>query len=113
MQAVRHSSSHRVARKLALILLSLIGLSMALQAQDRVPRPEFESDYRYPILNTPEPRAKLLEYLDVGALVLSIGVATFFALKKRSRTGLFIMSLFSIAYFPPWWMGGSPVLLWA
>ena len=68
-------------------------------AQDRFPRPEFESGYDYPTNQLPTQRAPGWEYFDVAILIGALIVTTRLALKKRSRQGLIWMSLFSLAYF--------------
>jgi ferredoxin len=68
-------------------------------AQDRFPRPEFESGHVYPTNQMPVPRAPVWEYFDVVVLIAALAVTTWLALKKRSRQGLVWMSLFSLAYF--------------
>ncbi len=68
-------------------------------AQDRFPRPEFESGYEYPVNQLPKHRSPVMEYIDVAVLIAALSVTTWLALKKRSRQGLIWMSLFSLAYF--------------
>ncbi|MBC8486334.1 MAG: 4Fe-4S binding protein [Bacteroidetes bacterium] len=80
-----------------LILLTLNVFDSA--AQQRFPKPEFETGHTQPPTLTPEPRAELLEIIDVGVLILSLSLITWFILKKRSRKGVFWMSIFSIVYF--------------
>ena len=70
-----------------------------LFAQDRFPRPEFESGYIYPTNQLPLQRALVWEYLDVAVLIAALSLTTWLALKKRSREGLIWMSVFSLAYF--------------
>jgi NAD-dependent dihydropyrimidine dehydrogenase PreA subunit len=70
-----------------------------LIAQDRFPRPEFESGYQYPVHQLPLHRAQWLEYLDVGVLLAALSLSAWLALKKRSRTGLVWVAVFSLAYF--------------
>jgi NosR/NirI family nitrous oxide reductase transcriptional regulator len=72
---------------------------MVLYAQDRFPRPEFESGHVYPTNQMPTPRAPGWEYLDVIVLIGALIMTTWLALKKRSRQGLIWMSVFSLAYF--------------
>ena len=72
---------------------------MVLLAQDRFPRPEFESGHVYPTNQMPTPRAPGWEYFDVLVLIGALIVTTWLALKKRSRQGLIWMSVFSLAYF--------------
>jgi ferredoxin len=70
-----------------------------LFAQDRFPRPEFESGYAYPTNQLPLQRAPGWEYFDVAVLIAALSLTTWLALKKRSRQGLIWMSVFSLAYF--------------
>ena len=70
-----------------------------LFAQDRFPRPEFESGYEYPEHQLPKQRALAWEYIDVGVLIAALSLASWLALKKRSRQGLVWLSVFSLAYF--------------
>lgn len=68
-------------------------------AQDRFPRPEFESGYVYPENQLPKQRDPIWEYFDVAVLVAALSVTSWLAIKKRSRQGLVWMSVFSLAYF--------------
>lgn len=68
-------------------------------AASRFPPPEFESNYTMPNLTTPAGRAGWLEYLDVGVLAIALGIATWLALKKRSRAGVIGLSFASLLYF--------------
>jgi NosR/NirI family nitrous oxide reductase transcriptional regulator len=70
-----------------------------LYAQQRFPRPEFESGYQYPLDQLPNQRGPLWEYIDVAVLIAALSVTSWLALKKRSRQGLIWVSLFSLAYF--------------
>jgi polyferredoxin len=74
-------------------------LSVVTFAQQRFPRPDFESDYQSPSLLTPEPRQGWMEYLDVFILLIVLSLATWFVLKKRSRKGVLYLSLFTLIYF--------------
>lgn len=69
-----------------------------LQAQ-RFPKPEFESGYVQAETQIYTPRDGLLEYMDVFVLILALSIVTWLVLKKRSRAGVFWMSIFSILYF--------------
>jgi formate hydrogenlyase subunit 6/NADH:ubiquinone oxidoreductase subunit I len=70
-----------------------------LFAQQRFPRPEFESGYTYPTQQLVNQRGPLWEYMDVAVLVGALLLTTWLALKKRSRQGLIWVSVFSLAYF--------------
>lgn len=89
-------------RKQIIVILFLIftGLQFsAAFAQQRFPKPEFESGHTQPPTLMPDARAPFLEYLDIFVLLASLSIVTWLVLKKRSRLGVFWMSLFSIAYF--------------
>ena len=91
------------------ILFSIIILLFAgffpLSAEDRFPRPEFQQGYELPETTTPSPLNNLFNYLDTAVLVILLLLVSYFALKRRSRTGIFICSLFSIIYFGFWKKG--------
>jgi len=82
-----------------IIFIFLLFWHMVLFAQDRFPRPEFESGHVYPTNQMPTHRAPGWEYFDVVVLIGALIVTTWLALKKRSRQGLIWMSVFSLAYF--------------
>ena len=87
-------------KKLPYILLFImLAWHAVLFAQDRFPRPEFESGYEYPEHQLPKQRALAWEYIDVGVLIAALSLASWLALKKRSRQGLVWLSVFSLAYF--------------
>ncbi len=68
-------------------------------AQQRFPKPEFETGYEQPDPSTPEPRLQALEYFDVALLLAVLSLATWLALNKRSRRGILWLSVFTLAYF--------------
>ena len=61
--------------------------------------PEFESGHTQPPTLTPAPRSIGLEYLDVAVLLAALSLITWLILKKRSRKGAFLVSVFSLIYF--------------
>lgn len=79
--------------------LTTLLLSFLAQAEQRFPKPEFETGYEQPTVVTPEPRALSLEYIDVIILLLVLSLAAYFALKSRSRRGILLLSIFSLIYF--------------
>lgn len=84
----------------AAILISVVVFLIApVSAEERFPSPEFVSQYQIPRTIHPGVRADLLEYLDVFVLILALAIASYFAIKKRSRNGLYLMTVFSIVYF--------------
>jgi len=87
-------------RKIPYILLFiLLGWHTVLLAQQRFPKPDFESGYIYPEHQFEAPRAIFWQYADVAVLIIAMSFAAWFALKKRSRTGLIWLTVFSLAYF--------------
>jgi NosR/NirI family transcriptional regulator, nitrous oxide reductase regulator len=87
-------------KKLPYILIFLMLIwHTVLFAQDRFPRPEFESGYVYPEHQMPLQRAPVWEYIDLAVLIGALTMASWLALKKRSRQGLVWLSAFSLAYF--------------
>jgi len=81
------------------ILSGFVLLNPNVFAQQRFPKPEFESGYTLPTPTTPEPRSISLEYFDVLILIAVLVMASWFILKARSRKGLFWLSVFSMIYF--------------
>jgi len=81
------------------LLIVFTMLSSLVLAQQRFPKPEFESGYTIPSPTTPEPRSISLEYFDVIILIAVLAMASWFILKARSRKGLFWLSVFSMIYF--------------
>lgn len=81
------------------LLVSSVSSSLAIEAQQRFPKPEFATGYTQPNTTTPLARFQLLEYLDVLILLAVLLISTWFILKKRSRKGVFWVSVFSVLYF--------------
>lgn len=83
-----------------LFILTLLLLSgNMMHAQQRFPKPEFDSGYVQPDPTTPEPRTMALEFFDVLVLLAVLGLASWLAIKRRSRRGLLWLSVFSLIYF--------------
>lgn len=87
--------------KKLLSLLTLFYLLAAnpLYAQQRFPKPEFESGYEQPSVVTPSPRSLAFEYFDVAVLLGVLILASWLVLKKRSRQGILWLSIFTLVYF--------------
>lgn len=80
-------------------MMLLSPLLVLSQVQERFPKPDFQSDYVRPDLLTPAPRAAALEYVDIFVLLAALSLATYFAHKQRSRRNIFLLMVFSLAYF--------------
>jgi ferredoxin len=65
----------------------------------RFPKPEFESGYLQPETLQPAAHAGLLAVVDVIVLAIALTLVTWLVLKKRSRIGVFAVSVLSLVYF--------------
>ncbi|MFC1725572.1 4Fe-4S binding protein [candidate division KSB1 bacterium] len=72
---------------------------VSAQVKERFPKPDFRTNYERPILQTPEPRSQSLEYFDLFILISSLSLASYFALKLRSRRKMFLLMVFNLIYF--------------
>lgn len=84
--------------KISSIIFGLL-ISVVAFAQQRFPRPDFETDYQAPSIEIPEPRHGFMEYLDVFILFIVLSLTTWMVLQKRSRKGILYLSIFSLIYF--------------
>jgi len=84
-------------------IVFFITILMSLQAIDvqaqRFPKPEFDSGHIQPETQVPVPRSDFMEFFDVFVLIVALSVVSWLVLKKRSRRGVFWVSIFSILYF--------------
>ncbi|MGD0655761.1 MAG: 4Fe-4S binding protein [Thermoguttaceae bacterium] len=93
----------KLHRTVLLLVLSLIPAGM-LSAGEVIPLPTFSS-YEIPGTQNPAARAAWLDYLDVAALAAGLSLASYLAIKKRSRRGLFLLTIVSLAWFGFWRKG--------
>ncbi len=82
-----------------LVLLLVILAGDVSLAQQRFPKPEFETSYVQPDPTTPEPRSSEMGYVDVAVLLAVLSLGAWLALRKRSRTGILWLGIFSLVYF--------------
>lgn len=87
-----------------LILYVLMPVLTAF-AENRFPQPQFESGYSLPGISVPAPRVASWELLDVLVLGGALSLAAWLILKKRSRRGVFLLTVFSLLYFGFWRKG--------
>lgn len=88
------------ARGLFIWIWLLLGLGVTvLAAERRFPPPEFETDYVMPTTAVPGPRSVTMQYVDVAVLAGALGLATWLALRRRSRKGVIGLSIFCLVYF--------------
>ena len=94
-----------------LSLIMLAGLTMPVRAGDLVPVPSFTNGYKVPgtkdgpPIQNPVPRPDYREYLDMAALAAGLSLASYLALAKRSRRGLFLLGIASLAWLGFWRKG--------
>jgi len=86
-------------RVLPLVVLAVV--VRAASAQEFIARPEIPG-HEIPTTEFPEPRSGGLEYLDVAVLALALALASYLALVRRSRRGLFALAIMSLAWFGIW-----------
>ena len=85
-------------RKLKTIA-ALVGCWGIAQAQNRFPKPDFESGYQYPDLQYAVPNETLWVILDLLLLVAQMGIVTWALYKRHTRGPIFWVSLISVGYF--------------
>ncbi|MBN2377912.1 MAG: 4Fe-4S binding protein [Sedimentisphaerales bacterium] len=90
---------------ITITLLLLTVFSTAAFAVERFPPPEFDTEYQLPLTTVPPPKPVVQEYLNLAILLTALALASWLALKKRSRRGIFILMIFSLAYFGFWRQG--------
>ncbi len=87
---------------LLLILLVTAVLPVAATAQEMLARPEI-ADYETPDWQArhqqTQPHSLAREYLDVALLAAACAAASYLALVKRSRRGLFVLTILSLVWF--------------
>lgn len=86
------------------VLLALLAWSGPAVAVDRFPRPDFQQ-FQMPEVSKPGPLALVWEYIDVIYLAAALALATWLALVRRSRKGLFVLAMVSLAWLGFWRKG--------
>jgi len=76
-----------------------LSLSKGPGANKRFPPPEFESGYVQPSPTTPAPRQDIYQYIDALVLLAALGISAYLVLKRRSRSAIFALAVFSLLYF--------------
>jgi len=83
---------------LALIIVVLLAQGI-LFAQYQMAPPEFGDSYSLPTPTHPEPRSSLVRILDIALLASGLGLAAWLIHQRRSRKGVILLSIGTIAYF--------------
>lgn len=93
--------------RLLRILMPMLWWSVsapAAWAVERFPPPDF-TDHKLPSTIVPAPSSLVGEYVDVAIVALLLGLATYLALVRRSRRGLFLLAIASLAWLGFWRQG--------
>ena len=85
--------------KISLFLIMLLISFQGVAQKQRFPKPEFGNGYTQPSPITPEPRFLTLEYTDVAVLLIVLSLASWIAIRKRSRKYMLWLSIFTLLYF--------------
>ena len=72
----------------------------------RFPPPQFtETGHVLPLPTEPAVRALWLDYLDIGVLIAALVLVSWLVLRRRSRSGVVGVGIFSVLYFGFWRKG--------
>lgn len=85
--------------KTILLILILLVAFDSVQAQQRFPKPEFKTSYTQPVPDTPLPHGVSRKFVDLTVLLTVMSLTAWFAIRKRWRRGILILSVFSALYF--------------
>ena len=92
--------------RIAVLLLlgtGLVGiLASAAPAAERFALPEFESGYERPTVEAPQPRADATEWVDLAVLAGGLALASYLALRVRSRRWIWLIMFLAFIYFGLW-----------
>ncbi len=88
-----------LSTKILFLLIALISFQALDVLAQRFPKPEFESGHLQPQTQVPLPRSDFMEFFDVFVLIAAMSIVSWLVLKKRSRRGVFWVSIFSLLYF--------------
>lgn len=85
-------------KKLLFTLVSLL-LQVAAFAQNRFPKPDFESGYQYPNIQYARPNESIWLIVDLVLLVALMSLVSWAIIKKQTRKPIIWVSVISVAYF--------------
>ncbi|MDR2026718.1 MAG: 4Fe-4S binding protein [Prevotellaceae bacterium] len=82
-----------------ILSLPLILFPLVTTAQNRFPKPDFESGYRYPTFTYHVPDETFWTALDIALLVLMMSFVAWAVIKRKKRAPVMWVSVISVAYF--------------
>ena len=85
--------------KRALLFLLFALCTLSVSAQNRFPKPDFESGYQYPEEHYIVPGEAFWSVVDIFMLIAMMSIAAWAVIRKRSRTPVIAISLASVLYF--------------
>ncbi|PTN08225.1 4Fe-4S binding protein [Mangrovibacterium marinum] len=85
-------------KKILFTLTSLL-LQLAAFAQNRFPKPDFESGYQYPDIQYAVPNESLWLVVDILLLVALMSFVSWAVIRKQTRKPIIWVSVISVAYF--------------
>jgi polyferredoxin len=68
-------------------------------AQNRFPKPDFESGYQYPEVTYPIPNEAFWTIVDLSLLVILMSIVAWAVIKRRTRKPVIWVSVLSVGYF--------------
>ena len=74
-------------------------ISIVAFAQNRFPKPDFESGYQYPVDHYFIPNEQVWVWLDIAILFFLMSFVVWAVIKRGVRWPVIVVSLFSVAYF--------------
>jgi ferredoxin len=83
----------------------VVSTTAARAVEQRFPQPDFKNGHVQPVYQPPAAQPPWRAWADVGALAGALGLAAWLALGRRSRRGLFLLSVVCLAYFGFWRKG--------
>jgi ferredoxin len=84
---------------IAALLAATATTTVAATAQNRFPKPDFESGYKYPDFNYFVPDETLWNIIDISMLIAMMSIVAWAVLRSRKRAPVFVVSVISILYF--------------
>jgi NosR/NirI family transcriptional regulator, nitrous oxide reductase regulator len=87
--------------KLATACISILSILAAAEAKEpfKYPPPDLGPDYTSPHTSMPEITHEIAPIVDVSVLLIALTLASYLALKKRSRRGIWLLGVASLIYF--------------
>ena len=86
-------------KRKTITFLTLIIISLTVFAQNRFPKPDFDSGYVYPEHQHFVPNEALWSYIDIAMLVILMSFVAWATIKRQVRIPVIITSIVSVLYF--------------